>query len=152
MKHVSTADYTRDKGSKWKRGYRHVTLTPTTPKDREDMLVMSTSPEAEESRKLREDTDTFIKEHADTDTMTTTDVEHEGLGELFGDDESPEPVEDTTPDEVVEIEKESVMSKLRGSVNVPEEFKFADHLTFFTMLRNIFRGKNISGHWTLRLW
>ena len=46
-------------------------------------------------------------------------------------------------EEVVDIEKETVMSKLRGSVNVPEEFKFADQLTFFTMLRNIFRGKNI---------
>tara|TARA_R110000824_G_scaffold25936_3_gene89828 strand:- start:467 stop:1663 length:1197 start_codon:yes stop_codon:yes gene_type:complete len=37
----------------------------------------------------------------------------------------------------------SVMSKLRGSVDVPEEFKFADDTTFYTMLRNIYRGKNI---------
>ena len=37
----------------------------------------------------------------------------------------------------------SVMSKLKGSVNVPEEFKFADDNTFYTMLRNIYRGKNI---------
>ena len=122
---------------RWKKGYRpHY---PTTPKLREEMSPI----EVEESRKLREDTDTFIKEHTDADTMTTTDEELEGLGALFGDAESPEPVEEPTPDEVVEIEKESVMSKLRGSVNVPEEFKFADHLTFFTMLRNIFRGKNI---------
>jgi MoxR-like ATPase len=35
------------------------------------------------------------------------------------------------------------MSKLRGSVDVPEEFKFADDTTFYTMLRNIYRGKNI---------
>jgi MoxR-like ATPase len=35
------------------------------------------------------------------------------------------------------------MSKLRGSVQIPEEFKFADNITFYTMLRNIFRGKNI---------
>ena len=33
----------------------------------------------------------------------------------------------TYPKEVVE--KETVMSKLRGSVNVPEEFKFADDTT-----------------------
>jgi len=84
---------------------------------------------------LREDTDTFIKDVTDGDTMTTTDTVEEGLG--------PEHDEETTPEEVVEIEKETVMSKLRGSVNVPEEFKFADQLTFFTMLRNIFRGKNI---------
>jgi MoxR-like ATPase len=90
-----------------------------------------------------EDTDTLIKDVIDGDTMTTTDVEEEGLGALFGDAESPEPVEETAPDEEVEIEKESVMSKLRGSVNIPEEFKFADQITFYTMLRNIFRGKNI---------
>ncbi len=47
------------------------------------------------------------------------------------------------PPEVVEVEKDTVMSKLKGSVNVPEEFKFADDTTFYTMLRNIFRGKNI---------
>ena len=35
------------------------------------------------------------------------------------------------------------MSKLRGSVSVPDEFKFADDTTFYTMLRNIYRGKNI---------
>jgi len=37
----------------------------------------------------------------------------------------------------------TVMSKLRGSVECPEEFKFADDNTFYTMLRNIYRGKNI---------
>jgi len=37
----------------------------------------------------------------------------------------------------------TVMSKLKGSVDVPEEFKFADDNTFYTMLRNIYRGKNI---------
>ena len=37
----------------------------------------------------------------------------------------------------------TLMSKLKGSVQVPEEFKFADDKTFYTMLRNIFRGKNI---------
>ena len=108
---------------RWKKGYRpHY---PTTPE-------------------LRKDTDKLIKDVTDGDTMTTTDVE-EGLGELFGDAESPEPAEETTPDEVVEevIEKDTVMSKLRGSVNIPEEFKFADQITFYTMLRNIFRGKNI---------
>ena len=35
----------------------------------------------------------------------------------------------------------TLMSKLKGSVNVPEEFKFADDKTFYTMLRNIYRGK-----------
>ena len=37
----------------------------------------------------------------------------------------------------------TVMSKLQGSVDIPEEFKFADNITFYTMLRNIFRNKSI---------
>ena len=38
---------------------------------------------------------------------------------------------------------DSVMGKLKASVDIPEEFKFADSNTFYTMLRNIFRGKYI---------
>ncbi len=74
--------------------------------------------------------------------------EHKGLEELFDigtgtyTTENPENVEEPMPDEVVE-HKATVMSKLMGSVSVPEEFKFADNITFYTMLRNIFRGKSI---------
>ena len=57
-------------------------------------------------------------------------------------DEAPVQEEEPTPVEVVE-HKPTVMSKLMGSVDVPEEFKFADNVTFYTMLRNIFRGKSI---------
>ena len=51
-------------------------------------------------------------------------------------------------DEEIEAEPEpiiddSILAKLKSSVGVPEEFKFADNMTFYTMLRNIFRGKNI---------
>jgi len=71
--------------------------------------------------------------------------EREGLEALFGD--SPVHEEEDTPDEeVVEEEVEhipTVMSKLKGSVDLPEEFKFADNKVFYTMLRNIFRGKSI---------
>ena len=56
--------------------------------------------------------------------------------------ENPEIEEEHTPKEVVE-HTPTVMSKLMGSVDVPEEFKFADKITFYTMLRNIFRGKSI---------
>ena len=38
---------------------------------------------------------------------------------------------------------DSVIGKIKASVSVPEEFKFTDDKTFYTMLRNIFRGKNI---------
>ena len=56
--------------------------------------------------------------------------------------ENPVSEEESMPEEVVE-HKATVMSKLMGSVSVPEEFKFADNITFYTMLRNIFRGKSI---------
>ena len=51
-------------------------------------------------------------------------------------------------DDEIEAEPEpiiddSILAKLKSSVGVPEEFKFADNMTFYTMLRNIFRGKNI---------
>jgi len=57
-------------------------------------------------------------------------------------EEAPVLEEEPTPVEAVE-HKATVMSKLMGSVDVPEEFKFADNVTFYTMLRNIFRGKSI---------
>ena len=56
--------------------------------------------------------------------------------------ENPVSEEEPTPEEVVE-HKATVMSKLMGSVDIPEEFKFADKVTFYTMLRNIYRGKSI---------
>ena len=56
--------------------------------------------------------------------------------------ENPVSEEEPTPEEVVK-HKATVMSKLMGSVDIPEEFKFADTVTFYTMLRNIFRGKSI---------
>jgi len=64
-------------------------------------------------------------------------------------DSADEPLEiEETVEEEIEAEPtpiidDSIMSKLKSSVGVPEEFKFADNMTFYTMLRNIFRGKNI---------
>ena len=45
----------------------------------------------------------------------------------------------------VENKKEtpSFMETLRMYVDIPDEFKFADKNTFYTMLRNIYRGKSI---------
>jgi len=97
----------------------------------------------DEGESLSSETETFKKDVPYEETMEEK-TDHEGLGALFGDSEDPMPVEEATPEEVVEeIEKDTIMSKLKGSVNVPEEFKFADNMTFYTMLRNIFRGKNI---------
>ena len=71
--------------------------------------------------------------------MTTSRDIEEAISYIT--DEQPTLVEEPTP---VKVEhKPTVMSKLMGSVDVPEEFKFADNVTFYTMLRNIFRGKSI---------
>ena len=47
-------------------------------------------------------------------------------------EEEPEPIID-----------DSVIGKLKASVKPPEEFKFTDDMTFYTMLRNIYRNKYI---------
>ena len=80
-------------------------------------------------RYTEDDTGKLIKATDHEETMDKTDI-HGGLDRLF-DRDSPTPEEEPTPKEVVE--KETVMSKLKGSVNVPEEFKFADDNTFYTM-------------------
>ena len=95
----------------------------------------------DEGETLSSETDTLIKDDISGDEMEEKPT-HEGLDSLFDTErteEDPMPVEEPP----VEVEKDTVMSKLKGSVNVPEEFKFADNMTFYTMLRNIFRGKNI---------
>ena len=50
---------------------------------------------------------------------------------------------EATPETIVEeepvVHTPTVISKLKGSVSLPEEFKFADDMVFYTMLRNIFR-------------
>ena len=88
-----------------------------------------------------------VKEMTDSDRE---DFDREiGLGEIFGD--SPVRDEEHNPDEELEVEEPetphipTIMSKLKGSVDMPEEFKFADSSVFYTMLRNIFRGKSILG-------
>ena len=71
-----------------------------------------------------------------------SESEHEGLETLFGDSDSPsEPIVESEPEPVVHTP--TVISKLKGSVDVPEEFKFSDDTTFYSMLRNIYRGKSI---------
>jgi len=88
-------------------------------------------------RRTESTTETLIKDDTYEETMEEK-TDHRGLDSLFDRDS---PMREEEPP--VEVEKDTVMSKLKGSVNVPEEFKFADDMTFYTMLRNIFRGKNI---------
>ena len=71
--------------------------------------------------------------------------EVEGLEALFGTDEEGEV--EATPEPIVEkepvVHTPTVISKLKGSVSLPEEFKFADDMVFYTMLRNIYRNDPI---------
>ena len=71
--------------------------------------------------------------------------EIEGLEALFGTDRDGEV--EATPEPIVEeepvVHTPTVISKLKGSVSLPEEFKFADDMVFFTMLRNVFRNDPI---------
>ena len=71
--------------------------------------------------------------------------EVEGLEALFGTDRDGEV--EATPEPIVEeepvVHTPTVISKLKGSVSLPEEFKFADDMVFFTMLRNVFRNDPI---------
>ena len=75
------------------------------------------------------------------DTTMSEEYRHGGLEDLMSDSPMQEEAPASEPEPIVE--KETVMSKLKGSVQIPEEFKFADNITFYTMLRNIYRGKNI---------
>lgn len=77
----------------------------------------------------------------DGDDIEVASEEVECLGALFGEEEDA-PDEEVEEDIVPEID-DSVIGKIKASVAVPEEFKFADNMTFYTMLRNIYRGKNI---------
>ena len=69
----------------------------------------------------------------------------ECLEALFGTDKEGEV--EATPEPIVEeepvVHTPTVISKLKGSVSLPEEFKFADDMVFFTMLRNVFRNDPI---------
>ena len=77
--------------------------------------------------------------------IDTPEEELEGLEALFSPDKEGEV--EATPEPIVEEEPvvhiPTVISKLKGSVSLPEEFKFADDMVFFTMLRNIFRNDPI---------
>ena len=106
---------------RWKKGYSTLSAIPT-----------------------ESDTKTFIKDGDYEDTEMSEEHRHRGLDEFMLDPDSIKPTPDEAPaSEPEPIERETVMSKLKGSVQIPEEFKFAESITFYTMLRNIYRGKNI---------
>ena len=83
--------------------------------------------------------DHSILDRDDSDTL------HEREEHIFEGREAEDIQDDSVeiPSKEEPIIDDSVMGKLKASVDIPEEFKFADSNTFYTMLRNIFRGKYI---------
>ena len=83
--------------------------------------------------------DHSILDRDDSDTL------HEREEHIFEGREAGDMQDDSVdiPSKEEPIIDDSVMGKLKASVDIPEEFKFADSNTFYTMLRNIFRGKYI---------
>ena len=108
---------------RWKKGYSTLSAIPTE-KDAETFI---------------KDKD-YVKEWKDT---MSEEYKHGGLDELTKELMSENPEQEEAPAREPEPIRETVMSKLKGSVQIPEEFKFAESITFYTMLRNIYRGKNI---------
>ena len=83
--------------------------------------------------------DHSILDRDDSDTL------HEREEHIFEGREAEDIQDDSVeiPSKEEPIIDDSVMGKLKASVDIPEEFKFADSNTFYTMIRNIFRGKYI---------
>ena len=101
--------------------------------DSEDVIVDAYS--------VRKDYEELFPE--DTETLTDMRLsDWDDMAEWMNDNPYDASEEEVEPE--VEIPHvPTVMSKLIGSVDMPEEFKFGDKMVFYTMLRNIFRGKSI---------
>ena len=97
---------------------------------------------AEMEKDMSESDDEYkLDDGDDRDMVASMDSEElEGVEALFGDEEAPEEEAEEEKEPIID---DSVIGKIKASVNVPEEFKFADDMTFYTMLRNVFRGNNI---------
>ena len=88
--------------------------------------------------KIMEDIDIGLDSRSDSTEKPVDEDSHHPTHEEGLSDEAVEKMESA------EVEHTpTIMSKLQGSVDIPEEFKFANKMTFYSMLRNIYRGKSI---------
>ena len=89
--------------------------------------------------------DHSILDRDDSDSLHEREEHIMGTEHTFEGREAEDIQDDSVeiPSKEEPIIDDSVMGKLKASVDIPEEFKFADSNTFYTMLRNIFRGKYI---------
>ena len=126
---MTEGSYRDDIGIENYVGYDFTTRVHRIKSDREELLGEWYT--SEEMEVMVAEMDTVMGSFdfkADIDRTTAVDDFMDEAKEAY----TPEPSAPPT-----------VMTKLKGSVKVPEEFKFSDDNTFYTMLRNIYRGKNI---------
>jgi len=136
----------------FKYSYDDVSLSPDGVSKEKDMSSES------ETYRGEEDSPVLAEDRAYEPLHDAYDVRKD-YHELFGDDDGvydeqllsdwddmAEVMNDmgVIPEEEPELViDDSIIAKLKNSVPIPEEFKFTNDMTFYTMLRNIFRGKNI---------
>ena len=86
---------------------------------------------------------TSLEEMFDISSDSDRDIDDETISTY----ESGEREDVSRAEPIVEEEPKvhipTVISKIKGSVDIPEEFKFAESNTFYSMLRNIYRGKSV---------
>ena len=78
------------------------------------------------------------------DEPKSTDKKEKSMDEIEDMDENPSEIEETVednPEPEPEVVIPTLISKLRSSVSMPEEFKFPDAMIYFKMLRNVRRNK-----------
>ena len=74
----------------------------------------------------------------------STDKKEKSMDEIEDMDENPSEIEEKvedTPEPEPEVVIPTLISKLRSSVAMPEEFKFPDAMIYYKMLRNVRRNK-----------
>jgi len=74
----------------------------------------------------------------------STDKKEKSMDEIEDMDENPSEIEETVednPEPEPEVVIPTLISKLRSSVAMPEEFKFPDAMIYYKMLRNVRRNK-----------
>jgi len=78
------------------------------------------------------------------DEPKSTDKKEKSMDEIEDMDENPSEIEETVednPEPEPEVVIPTLISKLRSSVAMPEEFKFPDAMIYYKMLRNVRRNK-----------
>ena len=108
-------------------------------KDLDDMRGMAAIDES-----LKYSPDTVSSRPPTEAEPKSTDKKEKSMDEIEDMDENPSEIEEKvedTPEPEPEVVIPTLISKLRSSVAMPEEFKFPDAMIYYKMLRNVRRNK-----------